>query len=71
MIQANGQDQLSHVLTNCQCDNMVTESPFTIIEEQGAHVIELPFSIYRESIQAGIVITTIPYPSLRGPPSVC
>jgi len=70
VIPANGQEQLSHVLTHCHCDNMAAESPFTILEEPGSAVIELPFSIYQESMQTGIEKTFRPYSSLRGPPSV-
>jgi len=70
VIPANGQEQLSHVLTNCHCDNMVAESPFTILEEPGSPIKELPFPVYLESLQAGPVKTTLLFTSLRGPPSV-
>ena len=61
--------QLAKSSFNCQCDNLVSESPFETIPLAATHAAELIYSTFQANKGAATYSTTLFLFGFRGPPS--
>ena len=61
--------QLAKSSFNCQCDNLVSESPFETIPLIATHTTEIIYSAFQANKCAAIYSTTLFLFGFRGPPS--
>ena len=67
----NEQAQVSKQLFNCNCDNIVAESPFTDSDIDFTIELFSPLTIQQELIPVSIYSSAPSFFSLRGPPASC
>ena len=61
--------QIAKSTFNCQCDNLVSESPFETIPLAVTHAAELIYSTFQANNGAATYSTTLFLFGFRGPPS--
>ena len=70
-IPVPGNQQLGKTLFNCNCDNIVAESPFTF-QENNFNLTPFQFvTLLQERKPARFYTTTYIFYTLRGPPAYC
>ncbi|MEO8171488.1 MAG: hypothetical protein ABI581_00340 [Sediminibacterium sp.] len=62
--------QLSKASFNCQCDNLISESPFVDAAQPAYIVTEISFKAYKNVFVEKVYATQLFCSALRGPPCV-
>jgi len=61
--------QLSKAGFNCQCDNLIIESPFVAETEPPAMMPQVCYAVFCDAFVADVYSSTVFSYSLRGPPA--
>ncbi len=62
--------QIAKSSFNCQCDNLVSESPFETIPLTATHTAEIIYSTFQTNKGSAIYSATLFLFGFRGPPSM-
>jgi hypothetical protein len=61
--------QLSKAGFNCQCDNLIIESPFVAATESLVVMPQASYPVFCDAFVANVYSSTVFHYSLRGPPA--